>query len=262
MTSRATAADLDEVRQRARRHARALLAADRGAVLADLLPDRWQQILGSLDLPAPLVQAEVTEGRAGAGAFVETRLRCVGGGADTREVRLRWVAYEGSWRVREARNVPARLPEPVFLAEEYPRVEAEHWEAMNRGELRVQRCVTCQTWIWGPRHLCPSCRGFELVFQPVAAEGFVYSWTRTVQPFEASMVGRVPFVVALVELPHAGDVRVAALLEPTPGEADPAIGQAVDGVFVSYGDQDRRILRWRLRDRADEARTEGDDRAH
>ncbi|MBL7497759.1 Zn-ribbon domain-containing OB-fold protein [Frankia nepalensis] len=222
-------------------------------MVADFLPDRWQQILASLDLPIPVTDVVVTAVRPGAGFSVETLLRWTGPDGGARDVRLRWVPYEGSWRVQQARNLPARLPDPVFPEGGYPPVEAGHWVAMNQGELRVQRCSACRTWIWGPRHLCPRCRSFELGYAPVAAEGLIFAWTRTVQPFEPSMAGRVPFVVALVELPQAGGVRVAALLEPTPDAVTPAIGDPVDGHFVPFGAGDRKILRWRLSGRPGDA---------
>jgi uncharacterized OB-fold protein len=241
------AAALSVVRDRAEHHLRAVVQDDRAAMLDDVMPDRWQQVVASLVLPTPVTSAEVLDvhlnERLGC---PETLVRYVGGDdGSVQPVRHRWMTYEGTWRIAAARNMPPVLPPPVQAAIHDP-IDAEHWNGMNAGELRVQQCTACSNWIWGPRHLCPRCHSFELGYRTVAPEGVVYSWTRTAQPFTPEMSGHVPYVLVLVELPHAGNVRVIGVLDDEDDDRDPAIGDQVEGDFQPIG-HGRRLLRWGLK---------------
>ena len=246
---------LEAVHGSVERHIDAVLRGDRTAMLDDLLPDRWQQVVNSLALPANMRSAEVLDVRVNDQlGCPETLVRYVG--ATVQDVRHRWAPYDGSWRIAAARNLPPVLPPPV-QAKIHDPIDAEHWAGMDAGELRVQQCPACSTWIWGPRHMCPQCHHFELVYRAVAAEGVVYSWTRTAQPFTPEMSGHVPYVVVLVELPHAGNVRVIGVLDDADDDRDPAIGNPVVGEFQPISDG-RQLLRWRFTTaETDPARTEG-----
>ncbi|GAA4282646.1 hypothetical protein GCM10022261_01770 [Brevibacterium daeguense] len=235
---------LAEVRERGERHLRSVAASDQQALMSDLAPDRWKQIVTSLRLPAPVTATEVVDVRIGDSGLPETVLRYTGEDGEVRDVRSRWKRHEdGSLRIIAARNLPVQRPLPVEFAAA-DSLAAEHFAGMNRGQLMIQRCASCRRWIWGPRRLCPSCRSFDLHYEQVPAEGRIYSWTRTTQPFHPGVAGNVPNVIVLAELPHAGNVRVLGLLIDDESR-DPVIGEQVIARYeeVAPGHQ---MLRWQL----------------
>jgi uncharacterized OB-fold protein len=121
------------------------------------------------------------------------------------------------------------------------------WEGMRVGELRLQRCSACRTWIWAPTWRCGHCGSWALDWEAVEPSGRVYSWIRSWQPFAPALANLTPFVTLLVELPHAGDRRLIGLL--VGDETGLSIGAPVDGVIQSASALTcgRPILRWRLR---------------
>jgi uncharacterized protein len=128
--------------------------------------------------------------------------------------------------------LPAGLPRPVPEADG---LDAPYWDGTRRGELRVQRCPACGGWQWGPEWICHRCRSFELEWTAVAPRGVIYSWERAWHPVHPALRGRGPYVVVLVELPHAGGVRMVGNLLGDPMQSV-EIGAAVEGVFEPHDD--------------------------
>jgi uncharacterized OB-fold protein len=110
------------------------------------------------------------------------------------------------------------------------RVDHPYWEALGRGELRIQRCIGCAAWKWPADWRCPDCGSYELAWEPVEPTGRVYSWIRTHRPFVPGYADLVPYVTVLVELPQAGGARILGLL--TGDEEGVRIGAPLTGTFV------------------------------
>jgi uncharacterized OB-fold protein len=99
----------------------------------------------------------------------------------------------------------------------------------------VQRCRACRGWQWGPEWICHRCLSFDLDWTTVAPHGHIYSWERAWHPVHPALRGQRPYVVVLVELPHAGNIRmIGNLLEAPPG--DVPIGVPVEAVFEPHDD--------------------------
>jgi uncharacterized OB-fold protein len=98
-------------------------------------------------------------------------------------------------------GLPIPVPEPDGLSE-------PHWSGLRRGEFFIQRCRKCGTWLWGPEWICHKCHSFDLAWTKVEPEGRIFSWTRVWHPTHAVLNDRGPYIVVVVELPHAGNVRV------------------------------------------------------
>ena len=126
--------------------------------------------------------------------------------------------------------LPPGLPRPVPEADG---LDAPYWEATRRGELMVQRCRACQGWQWGPEWICHRCLAFELAWTPVEPRGRIYSWERAWHPVHPALRGHGPYVVVLVELPHAGGVRMVGNLLGDPMQAIP-IGAPVEAAFERH----------------------------
>lgn len=124
-------------------------------------------------------------------------------------------------------------------------LDTTFWEGLEAGELRIQRCRSCSTWIWSPQWICHRCHSFDLGWDATPARGRVYTWTRTWQPFEPSFAQVGPFLTVLVELPQAGDVRILGCLADA---TQVTIGDEVVGVIQAPSELTGGVpvLRWRL----------------
>jgi uncharacterized protein len=74
------------------------------------------------------------------------------------------------------------------------------WEAAAREELVFRRCCDCGKPHYPPRHLCPSCWSDKLEWTPSAGKGVIYSFTVMHRAPMPAFAGRVPYVVALIDL--------------------------------------------------------------
>ena len=129
-------------------------------------------------------------------------------------------------------HLPAGLPRPV---PEPDGLDAPYWEGTRRGELMVQKCNACGTWQWGPEWICHRCLSFDLDWTTVARQGRIYSWERAWHPVHPALRGQPPYVVVLVELPHAGNIRMIGNLVDAP-TGDVPIGAPVAAVFEPHDD--------------------------
>jgi uncharacterized OB-fold protein len=139
--------------------------------------------------------------------------------------------------------LPAGLPIPV---PEPDGLSAPYWAGLREGRLRVQRCVHCGTWQFGPEWLCHRCHAFDPAWVEVAPRGLIYSWQRVWHPSHAALKGHGPYLVVLVELPEAGHLRMVGNLLGDPLQAV-TIGAPVEGVFEHHADASPSysLLQWR-----------------
>lgn len=126
--------------------------------------------------------------------------------------------------------LPAGLPQPV---PEPDGLSAPYWEGLRQGRLLVQRCVCCRTWQFGPEWICHRCHAFELEWIEVEPRGRIFSWERVWHPSHAALKGHGPYLAALVELPHAGNVRMVGNLVGDPMQTV-TIGTEVEGEFEHH----------------------------
>lgn len=134
------------------------------------------------------------------------------------------------------------------------KLDQPYWDGLLAGELRLQRCGSCATWIWSPQSVCGTCYSFDLGWHRVEPVGTVYSWSRSWYPYIEEYGDALPYISVLVELADAGGRRVLGMLVDDP-ESTPRIGERVVGTFERRDAEPWPLLRWR---RAEQ--TEGDAR--
>jgi uncharacterized OB-fold protein len=88
------------------------------------------------------------------------------------------------------------------------------WDATREQRYVVQWCEACSTPIFYPREVCPSCLSADsLAWRASNGAGTVHAVSVQHRPGHPTMVDRVPYAVALVDL-DAGDggrtIRVMA----------------------------------------------------
>lgn len=137
--------------------------------------------------------------------------------------------------------LPAGLPAPVPSPDG---LDAPYWEATREHRLVVQRCRSCRLHLWGPEWICNHCRSFDLEWVDVAPNGVIYSWERVWHPVHPALAPACPYVVVLVELPHADGVRMVGNLLGDPAD-EVVIDMAVEAVFEDHpGENPYTLVQW------------------
>ena len=71
------------------------------------------------------------------------------------------------------------------------------WDGCAAGQLRLQRCQSCDVFYFPPRPFCPTCLSEDVVWEPVSGRARLHTYLinhRAAPGFEA------PYAIAVVEL--------------------------------------------------------------
>jgi len=138
------------------------------------------------------------------------------------------------------------LPQPVPSTDG---LDAPFWEGLANNRLLLQRCRGCGTWQWGPEFICHQCHSDDLIFEQTQAAGIIYSHERVWHPVHPALKEQGPYIVVLVELPQAGNVRLVGNLLGDPRQTI-AIGARVRGVYEHHPDAKPAfsLLQWTVSD--------------
>ena len=107
----------------------------------------------------------------------------------------------------------------------------EYWRGLERGEFRLSQCAKCGKWTWPAHFRCGNCGSWEMNWVALAAEGRVYSWTRSWYVFDRirERAADVPYVTILAEIPAADCIRVMGVMKGD--ETGLRVGAAVVGTI-------------------------------
>ena len=122
----------------------------------------------------------------------------------------------------QAGDIP--LPRPTPLS-------APHWDGCRDGELRVQRCGDCGTYVFIPQPACTQCFSEKLEWVTTRGRGRVYSYTVVHRPVQPQF--KVPYVIAILEFDEGFHMMSNLIgLEPDAVE----IGMEVEVEYVRKSD--------------------------
>ena len=122
----------------------------------------------------------------------------------------------------------ARLEPPVTD------VTVDFWEATKEGRLLVQYCGACDSAIFYPREVCPTCLSADsLEWRPSSGKGTVYAYSVQHRPANPTMADRVPYTVALVELDE-GIRMMSNIIDCSPD--DVSVGMPVTVAWEDLSD--------------------------
>jgi uncharacterized protein len=124
------------------------------------------------------------------------------------------------------------LPRPVASPDG---LDSEFWEAATVDVLKLQYCRDCHHFQWGPEWICHRCRSFQVEYRIVEPTGVIYSYERVWHPVHPALREQGPYIVVLVALPHADQVRMVGNLLGDPRQ-EVTIGSAVRGQFEHHPD--------------------------
>lgn len=122
-------------------------------------------------------------------------------------------------------------------------LDKEYWDATKRHELVVQCCNECGQFQWGPEWICHNCRSFDLGWKKVSGRGRLHSWIRTWNPVHPALKEACPYIVAVVQLSDAGNVRMVGNLLGDPAQ-NPPFDAEVEAVFEDH--PDATLVQWKV----------------
>jgi len=136
------------------------------------------------------------------------------------------------------------LPTPIV---EDDGLDAPYWQAARDHKLVVQRCQNCATFQWGPEWICHKCLSADIDWVEVEGIGQIYSWERVWHPIHPALKDQGPYLIILVELPHAGKIRMIGNLLGDPIQAV-RIGAPVTAMFEDHEGADGpfTLVQWTL----------------
>lgn len=120
----------------------------------------------------------------------------------------------------------------ISVIPEVTPLTAPYWEAAARGELLLQECSDCGRCWHPPQPCCPSCQGFEYVWRPTQGGGVVYSFTIVHHATHLAFNDKIPYLVALIELPEG--VRIVSTVRNCP-ISEVRVGMPVRVMFRDSG---------------------------
>jgi uncharacterized OB-fold protein len=141
--------------------------------------------------------------------------------------------------------LPAGLPTPVV---EDGGLDAPYWEGNRQRRLMVQRCGDCRTFQWGPEWICHDCLSSRMEWEEVEPRGRIFSWQRVWHPVHPALKDKGPYLIVLVELPQAGNIRMIGNLLGDPLQ-EVAFDAEVEAVFEDHDEAELpyTLVQWKVR---------------
>jgi uncharacterized protein len=139
--------------------------------------------------------------------------------------------------------LPAGLPAPATEADP---LFAPYWNGAREEKLNVQRNPATGAYQWPAQWISHDTQSFDLEWVEVAPKGVIYSWTRIWHPVHPALKDAGPYIVVIVELPHAGGIRMLGNLLGDPMQ-DVQIGAKVEAAFEHHNDAQPpfTLVQWR-----------------
>lgn len=119
------------------------------------------------------------------------------------------------------------LPSPVVNPD-----SQVYWDGARQDRLMIRQCKACGVTHFLPRFLCPACWSTELDWIQASGHGKVHSFTVIRRAPLPAFVGRVPYVVALIDLDE-GPRMMANILGDDALQT--RIGDQVEACFEERG---------------------------
>ena len=85
---------------------------------------------------------------------------------------------------------------------------APFWEAARDHRLVAPRCTSCQKFRMPPTPFCWNCQRQDVSWIELSGKGTLYSFTIARQPFLPSLESVVPYVIGVVALNEAENLRL------------------------------------------------------
>ncbi|HEY9090216.1 Zn-ribbon domain-containing OB-fold protein [Parasphingorhabdus sp.] len=139
--------------------------------------------------------------------------------------------------------LPEGLPVPVINPDD---LYGPFWQGARDEKLQVQQNPATGSYQWPPQWIAHDTQSFDLEWVDVEPRGVIYSWTRVWHPVHPVLKDAGPYIIVIVELPHAGGIRMLGNLLGDPHQVV-QIGSAVEAVFEHHNDAAApfTLIQWR-----------------
>ena len=108
------------------------------------------------------------------------------------------------------------------------------WEAARRGELVLQRCADCGSYVGYPKIFCTACYSDNLGWEPASGNGKVYTYSTVMANPPSTFIDDLPYTIAIVEL-EEGPRFLSRLIDTDPEQVHCEMPVAIS--FVQVDDQ-------------------------
>lgn len=124
-------------------------------------------------------------------------------------------------------------------------LDAPFWQGLAQEALLLQKCTGCGKFQWGPEWICHRCHSDQLNYESVEPTGVIYSYERVWHPVHPALKDQGPYLIVLIELPQANDVRLVGNLLGDPLQ-DVQIGATARAVFEHHrgSEPEYSLLHW------------------
>ncbi|MEH7275599.1 Zn-ribbon domain-containing OB-fold protein [Neobacillus vireti] len=135
-------------------------------------------------------------------------------------------------------------PIPLKTLDNHP-----YWDAADRHELMVQKCVSCNHYNHPPGPSCAKCGSPEVAWENLGDDikGTVYSYIVSYRPFLPGFQDDLPLIIAQVELEKYPQIKIMANILGCNIE-DVQIGMPVQMTWVDINEE-RAIPQWKPAER-------------
>lgn len=106
------------------------------------------------------------------------------------------------------------------------------WKAAAERRLVAPRCSDCGTFRMPPSPFCHECQSQRIDWIELSGRGIVYSFTVVRRALIPQLAGSIPHIIAVIELPDAGGVRLVSNVI----DVDPAAVRIGMAVTVAWDD--------------------------
>ena len=121
----------------------------------------------------------------------------------------------------------ASKPAPRATPETQP-----FWDGTAAGELRLQRCQSCDAYYFPPRPFCPTCLDDDVAWERVSGRGTLHSYVINHRP---AMGWTEPYAIAVVQLDEGPRMMSNIVgIENTPDNL--VLDMALEVTFEPRGD--------------------------
>jgi hypothetical protein len=110
---------------------------------------------------------------------------------------------------------------------------APFWEAIGKGELRIQRCARDGSFFFPPASRCPRDWSTDWTWESVSGRGTVRSFVVFRRSYHPAFRDAIPYAVAIVELDE-GPRMVTRLTDVD--VKDVRVGMPVELAMTAFGD--------------------------
>lgn len=92
------------------------------------------------------------------------------------------------------------------------------WDGVNKHQLLILQCNHCGKFIHWPRDLCRFCLSTDLSPTVVSGRATLDTWTEPYQSADPYFAARVPYILAIVELPEQEHLKLVTNIVDCPAD--------------------------------------------